>query len=182
MAGLAALAAKIGAAAVASHHYDVPIAILEFGDIHYDIRAVTDSTGLGGSPPYCAPGEVDFVMVTYMVTNRGDHTVPANAVPRVVLIDQFGQAHARDKALSDMVEIKGSPLLSFRHGELAAHESQTVADVFVTARNATRYNPYKLRPAPVSAQAYKLPQTRGTVTTDCPRPPRLQQMEPEAGG
>jgi hypothetical protein len=100
----------------------------------------------------------------------------------VVLIDPLGHQHPRDDTLSNAVETKASPLLSFHQGRLRSQESVTVADVFVTPRNATRYNAWKLRPAPISAQAYKLPQTRDVPSPDCPRTAPPVYIEPEAAG
>ena len=167
--GLAAVAATIAINIRTSKHFDVPIAILEYGQVHYDIRGVHDSTGLGGFPAACAPPGQDYVQVTYSVSNRSQIDMSGAAVPHVVLIDQLGQVIQRDNALTNLVSAKANPPLLIPHGVLHSGESVVMADVFVTTRNATRFYAYKFRPEPGSAQAYQLPLTQRAVTTECVR-------------
>jgi hypothetical protein len=167
--GLAAVAATIAINIRSSKHFDVPLAILEFGQVHYDIRGVHDSTGLGGFPAVCAPPGQDYVQVTYSVSNRSQVDVSGAAVPHVVLIDQLGQVVRRDTTLTNLVSAKANPPLLIPHGVLHSGESVVLADVFVTARNATRFYAFKMRPEPGSAQAYQLPLTQRADTPECVR-------------
>jgi hypothetical protein len=179
MAGLAAVAATIAINLRSTHRFEVPLAILEYGPVHYDIRAVNDSSGLGGFPAYCANPGRDLLQIVYSVQNRSDHDMSAAALPRVVIIDQNGTTHYPDTTLSDALSKKVNPPLIVPHGRLAAGDSVILADVFVTARDATRFYAYRLRPAPGAAQSYPLPLTKLAAATECVRQSGAATLFPE---
>jgi hypothetical protein len=179
MAGLAAVAATIAISMRSTHRFEVPLAILEFGPVHYDIRAVNDSSGLGGFPAYCATSGTDLLQIVYSVQNRSDHDMSAAALPRVVIIDQNGVAHAPDPTLSDALSKKVNPPLTVPHGRLAAGDSVVLSDVFITPQNATRFYAYRMRPAPGSAQAYNLPLTKLAASPECARQSSGAALFPE---
>jgi hypothetical protein len=170
MAGLAAIAAKIAASAAVTAHIAAPIGSMDYGRLHYDARAVNDSTGLGGNPAYCGLPATDIVQVVYTVTNRGAESLTTPAVPRLVLIGPDGVAHPPDRLLTELVALKANPPIMMRHGVLASGESVILADVFVLKRYAIRDLVFHLRPAPPAAQAILLPQSAPVDTRECPRP------------
>ena len=179
MQDLASAAAAIGAAMLASPHLSQPIAVMDYGRLRYEIRAVYEGAGLGGIPPYCAAQGADDVVVVYRVINLTDRTEPAAAAPRIELVDPANQAHERDAALSDITERKALPFLSFRHGELAAHEAVVLADVFIVPQNALGSSRWKVRPAILGADMRSLPPPKAVVTLGCPRldptPPPMER-------
>jgi hypothetical protein len=167
---LAAIAARFAAAAAFANHISAPIGSMDYGRIHYDVRASNVSTGLGGLPPFCGPMGMDMIQVVYTVTNTSDMALPADAIPRTVIIDPAGVVYASDRLLTDMVAQKANPPMTLRHGLLAAHASAVQADIFLTKAFDTRNRPYKLRPFPQATTAINLPLAQRIDTPECPQP------------
>ena len=168
MAGLAAIAARIAALAPFLAHMSAPLGILNYSRVHYDIRAVNHSTGLGGTPPFCGPAGMDTIQVVYSVTNGNDSPMPATAVPRLVMIDPGGNVIQPDRTLTEMTALKTNPPMLLHNGVLASRESRVQADVFLVRKNAVTTFVYHLRPAPTVGEPIILPLSIKIETPECP--------------
>jgi len=178
MPGLASAAAL--AAATMAHRLEAPLMALDLGKTRYEVISVNDANGLGGLPPYCAGAGQQLVMVLYRVTNGRDVDVPGEAVPHLVLIDDEGLAHPRDVTLTQALESRDLPLLSFPQHRLMAHQSAIQADVFVTPQDAIRRRVWRLRPATAMSLTYRLPPTKPVFSSECPLRLTPRETEPEA--
>jgi hypothetical protein len=168
--GLAAIAARVAAAAATAMTVSAPIGLLDYGRIHYDILASNVSTGLGGLPPFCGPLDRDMVQVVYTVINNNDFALPANAIPRLVIIDPAGVVTRADRHFSDIVAQKVNPPMTMHNGALAAHARSVQADIFLTKKFETRNRPYRLRPLPEATRSINLPLVKREYTPECPQP------------
>jgi len=171
MPGLAAIAAKFALLLPQLGHISPPMDNTNYGRLHYDIRAVNTSSGLGGLPPYCGSSDKDVLLVVYVVTNNNDFDLPTPAVPHMIIISPGGVVTQRDRELTEIVASKGNPPILLHNGVLKPHESRVLADVFLTGRYAVRNEIYQLRPEPAGAKAVPLPRTTEIDTPECPRAP-----------
>ena len=169
MTGLVEIAAKFAASAAIASHISAPIGFVNYGLIHYDIRAVNRSSGVGGSPPYCGPIDSDVIQIVYSVTNNNSFALPQIAVPRMVIVDPNGNVVQPDRQLSEAVALKATPPILLHNASLGAHQSAVQADVFVTKKFDTRNRQYLMRPLPGSAESQRLPITQPVDTPECPQ-------------
>jgi hypothetical protein len=177
MTGLVEIAARWVAGAALASHVSPPLTYMDLGRIHYDIRSVDNSTGLGGFPPYCGPGDSDVLQVVYMVRNDGAVALPAPAVPRLVLVDPNGTSIRPDQQLTQMMAVKTIPPMIFHKGVLAARETRVQADIFLPPAGDIHRRGYKLRVDSNGEQPQILPQSTEIYTPECPPPSRKITLE-----
>jgi hypothetical protein len=178
MAGLAELAAQLSFIAASVGHSGPPLDFLDAQRLHYDVRIVDDSTGLGGYPPYCGPPNADVLMVSYVVRNDGEAGRATPAVPIILLTDPDGNTVRPDLAMTRMVAAKANPTLEFRNGILQPHESKVLAEVFLLPRGDLHRRQYYMHLDLAGATARKLPPSTPVETPACPPPPKTVFIAP----
>lgn len=178
MTGLVEIAARAVAGVAMAAHVSPPLTYMDLGRLHYDIRAVNNSTGLGGFPPSCGPVESDVLQVVYMVRNSYPTAMPAPAVPHLVLVDPDGNSIRPDPQFSQMISVKTIPPMIFHKGVLAPGETRVQADIFLPPAGDIHRRGYRLRVDSNGQQSQILPQSAEVFTPECPPPTRPVNIAP----
>ena len=177
MTGLVEIAVRVVATVALAARISTPLGVFGSGRIHYDIRAVNNSTGLGGFPPNCGPPADDVLSIVYIVRNDGETALPAPAVPRLMLINPDGNPVRPDRAMSDALSLVTIPPMIFHHGVLAPHESQVRADVFLTPAHDIHYRVYRLKVDSNGEPPITLPNSTDVFTPECPGPSQTISLD-----